>query len=102
MLEKSCLLCVAQCDGLPENLAVVSPPPESGLVEPRVEVLIKATGIDFRIGGSRAFYLPAHDYVQVPPPQAHFEPINWHRTALHELGHYAEVRIMPHGATNAR
>jgi antirestriction protein ArdC len=23
----------------------------------------------------------------VPPPQAYFEPINWHRTALHELGH---------------
>src|SRR6185437_7447336 len=42
---------------------------------------------DFRIGGSRAFYMPAHDYVQVPPPQAYFEPINWHRTALHELGH---------------
>jgi antirestriction protein ArdC len=46
-----------------------------------------ATGIDFRIGGDRAFYVPALDYVQVPPPQAYFEPINWHRTALHELGH---------------
>jgi antirestriction protein ArdC len=31
--------------------------------------------------------VPAHDYVQVPPPAAYFEPINWHRTALHELGH---------------
>ena len=29
--------------------------------------------------------MPSHDYVQVPPPQAYFEPINWHRTALHEL-----------------
>jgi antirestriction protein ArdC len=57
------------------------------MIEPRVEALIKATGIDFRIGGSRAFYVPAHDYVQVPPPQAYFEPINWHRTALHEIGH---------------
>ena len=49
--------------------------------------MIAATGIDFRIGGGRAFYVPALDYVQVPPPQAYFEPINWHRTALHELGH---------------
>ncbi|MFV0385506.1 ArdC family protein, partial [Paracoccus sp. (in: a-proteobacteria)] len=57
------------------------------MIEPQVEALIKATGIDFRIGGNRAFYVPAHDYVQVPPPQAYFEPINWHRTALHELGH---------------
>ena len=57
------------------------------MIEPTVEALIKATGIDFRIGGNRAFYMPGHDYVQVPAPQAYFEPINWHRTALHELGH---------------
>jgi antirestriction protein ArdC len=57
------------------------------MVEPRVEALIRATGIDFRIGGNRAFYIPSEDYVQVPPPAAYFEPINWHRTALHELGH---------------
>ena len=57
------------------------------MIEPKVEALIRATGIDFRIGGDRAFYVPALDYVQVPPPQAYFEPINWHRTALHELGH---------------
>jgi antirestriction protein ArdC len=66
---------------------VAAPPPEPGLIEPQVEALIKASGIDFRIGGSRAFYMHAQDYVQVPPPQAYFEPINWHRTALHELGH---------------
>ena len=77
----------AQCDGLPDNIAAIAPPPPPGLIEPRVEALIEATGIDFRIGGDRAFYVPAHDYVQVPPPQAYFEPINWHRTALHELGH---------------
>src|SRR3546814_18642640 len=23
----------------------------------------------------------------VPPPQAFFEPINWYRTGLHEMGH---------------
>ena len=57
------------------------------MIEPQVEALIAATGIDFRIGGNRAYYAPAQDYVQVPPPQAYFEPINWHRTALHEIGH---------------
>jgi antirestriction protein ArdC len=76
-----------QCDGLPDEIATAAPPPPPGLVEPKVEALIKATGITFRIGGNRAFYAPAEDYVQVPPPQAYFEPINWHRTALHELGH---------------
>ena len=77
----------AQCEGLPEDIAIVAPPPSPGLIEPQVEALIRATGIDFRIGGNRAFYVPALDYVRVPPPQAYFEPINWHRTALHELGH---------------
>ncbi|MET4245674.1 antirestriction protein ArdC [Bradyrhizobium sp. JR18.2] len=72
---------------MPPEIATTAPPPPPGLIEPQVEYLIKATGIDFRIGGNRAFYLPTEDYVQVPPPQAYFEPINWHRTALHELAH---------------
>jgi antirestriction protein ArdC len=76
-----------QCEKLPDNIATAAPPPQLGMIEPTVEALIKATGITFRIGGDRAFYAPAEDYVQVPPPQAYFEPINWHRTALHELGH---------------
>ncbi|WP_425063506.1 ArdC family protein [Pyruvatibacter mobilis] len=76
-----------QCENLPEAVATAAPPVPTGLIEPRVEALIAATGIDFRIGGNRAFYVPAHDYVQVPPPQAYFEPINWHRTALHEIAH---------------
>ncbi len=76
-----------QIDNLPEEIATIAPPPPPGTVEPRVEALIKATGIDFRIGGNRAYYMPSQDYVQVPPPPAFFEPINWHRTALHELGH---------------
>ena len=77
-----------QCEGLSEEIAKVAPPPPPGLIEPQAEALIAATGADFRIGGARAFYSPTHDFVQVPPPQAYFEPINWHRTACHELAHW--------------
>src|SRR5712692_3819053 len=86
-LKRFTVFNLAQCEGLAEDLVAAAPPPEPGMIEPRVEALIKATDIDFRIGGSRAFYMPSHDYVQVPPPQAFFEPINWHRTALHECSH---------------
>ena len=86
-LKRFTVFNVAQCENLPDDITVAVPPPPPGLIEPRVEALIKATGIDFRIGGDRAFYVPADDYVVVPPPQAYFEPINWHRTALHEIGH---------------
>lgn len=86
-LKRFTVFNTSQCDGLRDDVTIVAPPPPPGLIEPQVDALIRATGIDFRIGGDRAFYVPAHDYVQVPPPQAYFEPINWHRTALHEMGH---------------
>jgi len=86
-LKRFTVFNVEQCEGLPDSIAVSPPPPDAGLIEPRVMALIEATGVDFHIGGNRACYLPSHDRVQVPPPQAFFEPINWHRTALHELGH---------------
>ena len=35
-----------------------------------------------------AFYAPGPDFIQVPPQEAYFEPINWYRTKLHELGHW--------------
>jgi antirestriction protein ArdC len=86
-LKRFTVFNTAQCEGLPDEMVAVAPPVETGLVLPQAEALIRATGVDFRIGGERAFYDPRHDFVQVPPPQAYFEAINWHRTALHELGH---------------
>lgn len=74
-----------QCDGLSADVSSIAPSPHT--IEPQVEALIRATRIDVRIGGNRAFYCPPQDYVQLPPPAAFFEPINWHRTALHELAH---------------
>ncbi|PBC09397.1 zincin-like metallopeptidase domain-containing protein [Mesorhizobium sp. WSM3859] len=86
-LKRFTVFNVQQCENLPEETAIQPPLPDHSLIEPRVEALIDAAGIEFRIGGNKAYYMPIHDYVQVPPPQSFFEPINWHRTALHELGH---------------
>src|SRR6516165_5135563 len=77
-----------QCERLPAELTSAPAPVPDGLILRHAEALIAATGADFRIGGDRAFYSPAHDFIQVPRPDAYFEPINWHRTALHELGHW--------------
>lgn len=78
-----------QCDGLPEGIAGSAPRVPEGLILPQAEALIGATGAEVRIGGDRAYYDVRHDHVRVPPPQAYAEPINWHRTALHELGHWS-------------
>ena len=86
-LKRFTVFNVEQCEGLPDEIAIPPSLPEPSLIEPCVEALIKGTAIDFHVGGDRAYYLPTQDRVQVPPPQAFFEPINWHRTALHELAH---------------
>jgi len=79
---------VDQCDDLPEHICLPPPPIPDGLILPHAEELIAATGADFRIGGPSAYYSPGHDYVAVPRPDDFHEPINWHRTAFHELGHW--------------
>jgi antirestriction protein ArdC len=77
-----------QCEGLPADIATVARPIPEGLILPEVEALIRASGVDLRLGGDSAFYNFGHDFVQVPRPEAYFVPINWHRTVLHELGHW--------------
>jgi antirestriction protein ArdC len=86
-LERFTVFNTDQCENL-AGLITAPQPVSDGLILPQAEALIAATGADFRMGGDRAFYSPAHDYVQVPRPDAYFEPINWHRTVLHELGHW--------------
>ena len=85
-LKRFTVINTDQCEDLPPDL-VAAPVPE-GMILPQAEALIAGTGADFRNCGDRAFYSPAEDFVQVPPPEGFFEPVNWHRTALHELGHW--------------
>ena len=78
-----------QCDDLPADIALPPQPLAENLVLPQAEALIRATGAEIRIGGNRAFYVPSADYIQVPPPPAFFEPINFHRTVFHECGRWS-------------
>jgi antirestriction protein ArdC len=88
-LKRFTVFNIDQCEGLPDAVATSAPAVPEGLILPRVEALIGSTGADLRIGGGRAYYDVTADYIRVPPPQAYFEPVNWHRTALHELGHWS-------------
>jgi len=69
-LKRFTVFNTGQCDELPDEVATVAPPPPPRMIEPRVEALIEATGIDFRIGGNRAFYVPSGDYVHYLNSQA--------------------------------
>src|ERR1700683_4430108 len=64
-LKRFTVFNLATCEGLPEHLMVATPPPEPGLIEPKVEALIKTSGVDFRIGGHRALFLPRRGHGEV-------------------------------------
>ena len=86
-LKRFTVFNASQCDGLREGVGVDAPPLPPREVVPVAEKLIAASGVDFRIGGGRAFYVPSHDFVQVPPQPAFFAPVDYYRTCLHELTH---------------
>lgn len=87
-LKRFTVFNVAQCDGLPDDLTSEPEPLPEREIVPCAEHLIKATGADFRIGGEHAFYVPARDFIQIPPQPAFHQQINYYRTCFHELGHW--------------
>jgi antirestriction protein ArdC len=86
-LKRFTVFNLAQCEGLRPGLASDPAPVPERQIVPVAEEVIAASGVDFRIGGDRAFYVPSRDYVQIPPQPTFYEQINYYRTALHELCH---------------
>jgi antirestriction protein ArdC len=87
-LKRFTVLNAAQCEGLPESVLVTAPHAPEREIASQAEAVIAATGADVRIGGNKAFYDPAADYIRVPPQPAFFHKIDYYRTTLHELGHW--------------
>ncbi len=87
-LKRFTVFNIAQCEGLRPGLVDQPAPLAAREIVPAAEALIAATGADVRIGGNRAYYVPALDYVALPPQPAFFDQINFYRTALHELTHW--------------
>lgn len=81
-----------QCEDLPPAIAPAPMTIAHAAIEPHARALIDATGARLRIGGNYAFYSPLDDLVVVPPPESFFAPIDWHRTAFHELAHWTGHR----------
>jgi len=86
-LKRFTVFNVAQCEGLDEQIVVDPDPVPEWEIVPIAEEVIVASGVDFRVGGDKAYYMPSLDVVQVPPQPTFFEQINYYRTCLHELTH---------------
>ena len=83
---------VAQIDGLPENYTEPTVPRDHGislqLIE-EAEAFFASTGARFRHGGSRAFYTPCADFIQLPPVDAFRDAESYAATKAHELIHWS-------------
>jgi antirestriction protein ArdC len=88
-LKRFTVFNIDQCEELPQALTGPTAPLDRIVAIDAVDAIIGASGADVRIGGGEAYYSPTQDYVAVPPQAAFHEPINWFRTALHELGHWS-------------
>ena len=76
---------VDQVDGLPTNLYA----PASLPAGQQVGTFFSAVPADVRHGGSRAYYHPVLDYIQVPDPEHFASPERYCATRLHETVHWS-------------
>lgn len=53
------------------------------------DAFVSATGADIRHGGSRAYYTPGGDYIQMPPLTCFEQILPYYSTLLHELTHWS-------------
>lgn len=80
---------VEQIDGLPpQYLPSVPVPTASEIHHAQAERFIAATQVTIRFGGDRAYYAPAFDAIQLPPPPTFRDMESYYATALHELTHW--------------
>jgi antirestriction protein ArdC len=78
-----------QCEDLPAHYTqMAAPAATAGDPLPAVLEFARHTGADVREGGSRAYYNPTADYVQLPPAAAFNSPEDHAGTLTHELAHW--------------
>jgi len=92
MLRTYTVFNIAQIDGLvPRPVATAIDMP----ADDAVLGFIVDTGAVIRHGGSRAYFVPSLDLIQMPAPSDFKTPGSYFATTLHELGHWSghETRL---------
>lgn len=83
---------VEQIDGLPAHYTASAAPrlnPEQRIE--RAEAFFAATGADVRHGGNSAHYVPALDYIQMPPFESFRDAAAYYGTLAHESVHWTKA-----------
>jgi antirestriction protein ArdC len=91
-LKRFTVFNIAQCEGLPADMTATLAPTSHRFPIESAEALIQASGAVFQRGGEQAYYHIGSDTVRVPEQESFYEPINFYRTALHELTHWTGAK----------
>lgn len=86
LLKSYIVFNASQVDFLPERFQLGQKPAWQPIGE--AEELLYLSGAKIRHGGNRAFYSPADDLIQMPPPAWFPEVERYYGVALHELTHW--------------
>ena len=78
----------AQVEGLPAHLTWPQAPQPEGDAYAAAEALLARSGAVIQHGGSRAFYSPSLDLIQMPPVEFFVNFERYYGTTLHELTHW--------------
>jgi antirestriction protein ArdC len=81
-----------QCEGLPIHYYAKAEPPALNPLQ-RINAadrFFAATGADIRHGGTRAYYAPGPDYIQMPPFETFRDAESFAATLAHELTHWTK------------
>jgi antirestriction protein ArdC len=90
MLRTYTVFNTAQIDGLQPSENIGRLEPEAR--QDAVTSFIAATKADIRIGGDRACYVPALDFICLPPENAFKSREHFLATSLHECGHWTGAK----------
>ena len=88
MLRSFTVFNVDQVDHLPAAMRAAAPSPQPWDADVAAESLLAASGARIQHGGSRAFYRPSDDVIQLPPTGAFDSASDYYGVALHELTHW--------------
>jgi antirestriction protein ArdC len=80
-----------QVEGLPERFYELAEPPKEKIERiDRAEIFFANTKAEIRVGGDRASYTMAGDYVRMPPIEAFRDAESHAATLAHELTHWTK------------
>lgn len=89
---------IAQCDGLPADLAPRPAPINPDARDALAESFVASTGVDLRHGEGRCYYSSRSDFVMMPDFSAFNGASGYYSNLFHELTHWtgAERRLNRH------